>query len=72
MGFDKSIIQAHTEDEVFALGVAYGLYQKGGAWGVCEAVSGGRIQHDGWRRCVPCESEYPYLGNTCLVCGDKR
>ncbi len=73
MGFKESIIRiiSPTEDEVFTFGVAYGLYQKGGASEVCDAVNDGRIRHDGWRYCEPCESNYPYLTDTCLVCGNN-
>ena len=49
--------------------LAYILYQLGGQDEVYEAVNKGIVDHDKWGVCEPCDTNSPFLNNTCLVCG---
>ena len=49
--------------------LAYILYQLGGQDEVYEAVNKGIVDHDKWDVCEPCDTNSPFLNNTCLVCG---
>jgi hypothetical protein len=48
------------------------IYEAGGQSAVFDAVNSGEIIATGWHVCEPCETESPFEGNTCLVCGTEK
>ena len=47
------------------------LYQVWGQSKVYEAVVEGKIDHDKWAYCEPCDCASPFLNDECLVCDSE-